>query len=540
MTRSLPVHPSLESDRKRAKALLKRWRAGDPEALARAREHHPLLRRRETAAHQPTLSDAQLVVAREYGLASWPRLKHLIEALTASFDERLELLVDSACGGDHRRAKALLESDPALATASLATACVVGDARTALAMVAADPALAKQKLPPKGWEPIVYVCLSQWRGHEPEIASARAAIVAALLERGADPNAYALEDAGGRLPTLYGAVGRNDYAAAAELLLKAGADPNDGESLYHAAERAHTSCLELLLAHGADVDGRQNAYARPLTFLLGYKQLHANRETADEGVRWLLERGADPNLPSGPTAETALHRAASSGRDGAMAELLIAHGADPEPRTTEGHTAYELAVLAGNGALVEWFEQRGDSGERAHTPAEALISACVRGDAQAARSVLAAGAPPVAELDTEQRAVIAATGWCGSTRALRLMLELGFPVDATGPSGETPLHAAAWTGQRDKVELLLGKKPPLELRCLEFGSTPLGWACHGSRNCRNPRGDYAGLVELLLAAGADESGVMNKWEENLFSIASEEVADVILAHGATDRGRGAK
>ena len=91
MTRSLPVRPSLESDRKRAKALLKRWRARDAEALALVREHHPLLRLRDEAAardYAPTLADAQLVVARQYGIASWPRLKHQIESLSASFEVR--------------------------------------------------------------------------------------------------------------------------------------------------------------------------------------------------------------------------------------------------------------------------------------------------------------------------------------------------------------------------------------------------------------------------------------------------------------------
>ena len=68
--RPLPPRPNLEFERKEAKALLRHLRAGDPEALARARLVHP-------GVDDPgsvQLADAQLVIAREYGFASWPKL----------------------------------------------------------------------------------------------------------------------------------------------------------------------------------------------------------------------------------------------------------------------------------------------------------------------------------------------------------------------------------------------------------------------------------------------------------------------------------
>jgi hypothetical protein len=70
--RLLPPRPSLEYERKEAKALLRRLRAGDPDAIARARARHPGLD--AIAPARARLADAQLVVAREYGFASWPRL----------------------------------------------------------------------------------------------------------------------------------------------------------------------------------------------------------------------------------------------------------------------------------------------------------------------------------------------------------------------------------------------------------------------------------------------------------------------------------
>ena len=51
------------------------------------------------------------------------------------------------------------------------------------------------------------------------------------------------------LPPLYYASVANDLAEV-KRLLEAGADPNDGESIYHAAEKNHRAVLDLLKAHG--------------------------------------------------------------------------------------------------------------------------------------------------------------------------------------------------------------------------------------------------------------------------------------------------
>lgn len=69
--RPFPDRPNLEFDRKAAKLLLRQLLAGEREALDRARA-------RGVDTSRPTedftLADAQLIVAREYGFASWPRL----------------------------------------------------------------------------------------------------------------------------------------------------------------------------------------------------------------------------------------------------------------------------------------------------------------------------------------------------------------------------------------------------------------------------------------------------------------------------------
>jgi hypothetical protein len=68
--RHFPVRPNLEQLRHQAKDLLRAVRRGDASALAELRKHHP--GRVEPDAAQ--LADAQIALARSYGLPSWPRL----------------------------------------------------------------------------------------------------------------------------------------------------------------------------------------------------------------------------------------------------------------------------------------------------------------------------------------------------------------------------------------------------------------------------------------------------------------------------------
>ena len=68
-TTPLPAKASLNQLRARAKDLRKAVIKGRPDAIERARAHHPAY---DEAGF--TLRDAQLTIAREYGLASWPEL----------------------------------------------------------------------------------------------------------------------------------------------------------------------------------------------------------------------------------------------------------------------------------------------------------------------------------------------------------------------------------------------------------------------------------------------------------------------------------
>jgi hypothetical protein len=68
--RHLPVRPDLDQLRHQAKDLLRDIRRSDPVALAALARHQT----RSVEASRARLADAQHVLARSYGVASWPRL----------------------------------------------------------------------------------------------------------------------------------------------------------------------------------------------------------------------------------------------------------------------------------------------------------------------------------------------------------------------------------------------------------------------------------------------------------------------------------
>lgn len=70
-TTPLPAKASLSQLRARAKDLRKAVGKQRPDALERVRRHHPSY---DGNAAGFTLRDAQVTIAREYGLASWPEL----------------------------------------------------------------------------------------------------------------------------------------------------------------------------------------------------------------------------------------------------------------------------------------------------------------------------------------------------------------------------------------------------------------------------------------------------------------------------------
>lgn len=72
---TLPDFADLQQLKRQARELLRAWRAGDHPSLERAAPY-----RQGDAAAPPTLSLAQLVIARELGFPSWPALHRAVMA----------------------------------------------------------------------------------------------------------------------------------------------------------------------------------------------------------------------------------------------------------------------------------------------------------------------------------------------------------------------------------------------------------------------------------------------------------------------------
>lgn len=98
MRKSLPSRPNFEQLKKQAGDLRKAHQTGEVDAVHRIRTSHPRcndLSDAEIKKYSFSLQDAQLVVAREYGFPSWPKLVRIVRPsiVIAESDEDIYLLM---------------------------------------------------------------------------------------------------------------------------------------------------------------------------------------------------------------------------------------------------------------------------------------------------------------------------------------------------------------------------------------------------------------------------------------------------------------
>ena len=320
---------------------------------------------------------------------------------------------------------------------------------------------------PRGWAPLVYLTHSCF---------ADAGLARTLLEGGADANAFFVNEHG-RMSALYGAAGRLHHPELTRVLLEAGADPDDGESLYHATEAEDPACLELLLEHGANTRGT-NALA------------HALDDERLPHVRALLAAGADPN--EGALLAHAVRR----GRGPEFLRLLADHGAEldrPGGETWRGdvplRTPYQHARLRGRADSAEALAELGASTDVA--PEDLAVAAVAMGERPAIELP--------AELDPDAQEVLILAALRGRLDAVVDAVGAGFSGVVGGSPEGTLLHHAAWVGNPDVVRALLERGADPVAASPE---PPLAWAVHGSQFWELPGRDHVGVAELLTAAGA--------------------------------------
>ena len=518
--RPLPNNPSLERLRKIARRVTTLARTGDPRAVALVTEFHP---RPADDLSQLTLADAQLAVARSHGFASWAKLKDHLREIEPHLwhapppprpDDRSDVFVRLACltyTGLHpspARALRMLDEDPGL-SASIYTAAAAGDVDAVARWLDTRPALVHEKGGPLRWEPLLYACYSRLEpveGGRSTLDTARL-----LLSRGADPNAGFLYDGSYAFTALTGAFGRGEdwpnqpphpaCRALARLLLDAGADPNDAQTLYNRHFQADNEHLETLFAYGL---------GRP------------------HGGPWLT-RLNDPLLT--PAALLVLELCAAAGHGFfERVDLLVEHGVDVNARSRRtGRTAYEEALRAGQQQIAEYLQRHGASALELD-PLETFALDCIAGRRQRVRARLAADPTLPDRLGRHGRAdMLHRAVDARSVDGIRLIVELGVDINDMVPGtgyDRTVLHNAAGWSTLEIVRLLIQLGGDPRQRDLAHRATALGWALY-SRN-------HPDVVDYLLQFATIFEAVQSGNVERVASLLREDPA---LAGARDDDGR---
>ena len=521
---ALPLRPSLDQLRRRAKELRDAARSGDPAALGRITAHTPAAR-----AGAVTLAAAQLAIAREHGHPSWPQLVAEVRARTAELGQRVEEFLVASIRDWTGRAARMLARDPWMAGYDFRTAVILGNAAGVREMLARDPGLATRPDDKTGWTALHAACASQWHRLDPARAGGLTEVARLLLDAGADP-AYRPDGEGNQWSPLLCAVAGAPNPAVTRLLLEHGARPDD-HVLYLAAFESDHECLRLLLPYAPDI-AATTALSAPIS-------------TGDvAGVRLLLDAGADPNhlLEAGLLGAsheqsppvTPLSAAIEMQAGPELTGLLLEYGAAPDGPGPDGRTPYQQAVRTGQDQVAELLAQHGAS--TALSSADEFLAACRRADRAAAMAVLAASPDLAARLITEDHQALADAADHGHIEAVRLMLDLGFPPDARSEqdNGGTALHLAAAAGSIGTVRLLLDRGADIEARDTAWNSTPLEWAMVGSgmRLGHDSAPDWPATVSTLLDAGASAGGIVLAPDDP--KPPSPEVAALLRARGIPD------
>lgn len=248
------------------------------------------------------------------------------------------------------------------------------------------------------------------------------------------------------------------------LLLQQGAHPNARTAAYdhwsplHLAihhdhgPAAHERVIDLLLAHGAEVD------------------IWAAAALGDAArVKKLLDDDARLANARGPNDATPLHFAATV----EVARLLVTAGADLQAKDKYGKAPVYTVAGYGNrrGAAARWLcEQMGLTD---------IFIACAIGETAWVTKLLA-----------EQPALLHAhgeTAWKGETplnvaalhgqaEVVALLLQHGAEANRKASSGCYPLHLAARNAHLDVARMLLYHGAEVNAREDLHQSTPLGWA----------------------------------------------------------------
>jgi len=522
--------------------MVKACQAGDAASIERIAKQRTV-----TRGGKISLADAQFAIAREHGFESWPKFARHIEAL--SRERKVALLADPRseflraasvprdswhASGTLEDAEAILATYPELATSDIYTAAILGDERSVRRFLAADVKNATAKAGPHGWDALTHLCFSRYLRLDRSRSDGFVKAAKALLDAGADANTGWMENEheprGTWESSIYGAAGVAQHPELTRLLLSYGADPNDDETAYHASETYDNRALKVLVE-----SGKLNETGLT-TILLRKTDWHDY-----EGVKWLLERGVDPNRMT-RWGKTAIHNAVLSDNTIEIFEVLLDHGADPTmiaerserlPKTAPPRSGVAMAARRGRRDVPELFERRGIRVQL--DGVDDLIAACARNESGRVRSIVEKEPGSLCKLLAEGGKLLVQFAGVGNTEGVEQLLGLGVGVDELSDEGDgyfdvarnsTALHAAAWRARHQTVKLLLERGATPDAKDGK-GRAPLALAvraCVDSywKERRSPES-----VKMLLAAGATVSEVE-------YPSGYAEVDKLLRNHGAKD------
>lgn len=474
MPTELPPKPNLEYLKKQAKVLLRDFEQKKPEAI------------KKFAALQlkarPRLSDAQHLIARDYGFDTWSKLKERVESLTEAANDPLELAKNAFREDDAGAIRRLLKRYPQLKAKinepigdfdSPAITHVRSRAMLDVLLEAGADINAKSR-----W----------WAGGFGLLDHATPELAAYAIKRGAELTVHAAARLG-VLEKLKQLVTRNP-----ELVHAKG---GDGQTPLHFASTVEIA--EYLLGQGADIDARDVDHeSTPAQYMV---------RSRPEIARYLIQRGC----------QTDILMAAALGDAGLVRKHLDANAECIRMRVSDEHfpmvggekggtiyqwelgwyvSACQVAKSLGHTEVFRFLMERSPDDEK-------LLNACWLHDESMVKSLLARKPDLAASLPAAGRRHLAHAARNNDSDAARLMLRASFPVNVFSQHHATALHWAAWHGNAEIVQLILQRQPELENSDNDFKGTPLEWAIHGSENgWDREKGDYGTTVDALLKAGA--------------------------------------
>lgn len=478
MSRELPAKPSLESLRKQAKQLQRTMPEGK-------------------------LADAQHALAREYGFANWARLKSYVVTLGLPPAEALTAAIREA---DAQRVRELLESHAELRARideplpnygfgihALFAAVQRSDRATVEVLLRARSDIRKRT----DW----------WAGGFGVLDDCDPSLVDFLVGRGAVIDAHAAARLG-MLAKLADLVATDPTVVHAR--------GGDGQTPLHFASTVEIAVF--LLDHGAEIDALDVDHeSTPAQYMLRVEQKRHYPHDRQDVARYLVSRGCKTDLLMATAlGNLDLVRRHLDG-DPACIRMSVSEVWFPKKDPRAGgtiyiwmlganRTAHAVARDFGHEEIFQLLMER--------TPEDLKLAlACELGDESTFQIYLDRNPDAAKTLSDTERRKLPVAAQSNNTKAVRLMLEAGWPVNAPGEMGATALHWAGFNGNAEMARDILRFQPDLELRSQEYSGTALSWALYGSGNgWRRDTGDFVGTVRALLKAGAALPTDPEVWE----------------------------